>query len=89
MGNGKTSMPQNGSKAMTEEQELRLFLYIFCNRNIQEAQMAYNFIVGNFDIDKNPLMWRSRFSLTAFEGSENFPHLLYAPLAQLYRAMVS
>lgn len=66
MGNGKTSMPQNGSKAMTEEQELRLFLYIFCDGDIVEAQMAYNFIVGNnvpkgsdfvpkgsdFDIDK-------------------------------------
>lgn len=59
MGNGETSMPQNGSKAMTEEQELRLFLYIFCDGDIVEAQMAYNFIMGNdthkgsdFDIDK-------------------------------------
>lgn len=55
MGNGETSMPQNGSKAMTEEQELRLFLYIFCDGDIVEAQMAYNFIVGkgsDFDIDK-------------------------------------
>lgn len=59
MGNGETSIPQNGSKTMTEEQELRLFLYIFCDGDIVEAQMAYNFIVGNnvpkgsdFDIDK-------------------------------------
>lgn len=59
MGNGKTSMPQNGSKAMTEEQELRLFLYVYCKGNIVDAQLAYNFIVGSnvpkgsdFDIDK-------------------------------------
>lgn len=59
MGNGKTSMPQNGSKAMTEEQELRLFLYVYCKGNIVDAQLAYNFIMGNdapkgsdFDIDK-------------------------------------
>lgn len=44
---------------MSEEQELRLFLYVYCKGNIVEAKMAYNFIMGNdapkgsdFDIDK-------------------------------------
>lgn len=44
---------------MTEEQMLRLTLYIYCEGNIVDAQLAYNFIMGNdapkgsdFDIDK-------------------------------------
>lgn len=59
MGTGRISMPQNGNNTMTEEQELRLFLYVYCEGNIVEAKMAYNFIMGDnvpkgsdFDVDK-------------------------------------
>lgn len=59
MGTGRISMPQNGNNTMTEEQELRLFLYVYCKGNVVEAKMAYNFIMGDnvpkgsdFDVDK-------------------------------------